>query len=406
MTRVIINQVAGSRSVLNKLTKSGVQVRGFAAASEEALRKTQLYDFHVQHGGTMVGFAGWSLPVKYDDLSVIQSHIHTRENASIFDVSHMLQSKLTGADRVKFIERLVVGDIEGLKSGEATLSLFTNENGGIIDDTIVTKHDNHVYIVSNAGCADKDLAHIRAQLAKFQNEGGDVDFQVVEDHSLLALQGPKAAKALQELTNTDLSQMNFMTAKATGINGVDCHLARSGYTGEDGFEISVPHSEAVALAEKLLKNGDVKLAGLGARDSLRLEAGLCLYGNDLDETISPLEGTLLWTIGKRRRAEGGFLGAEKIIPQIKGGVSKKRVGLLVQGAPARENAIIYDLEDKEIGRVTSGCPSPILKKNIAIGYVNTPFAKSGTQLKVKVRSKVSPAVVTKMPFVPSNYFKV
>lgn len=400
-----------SRNVSSKLNKHGLGHfetinRNFALATLAELKKTALYDFHVANKGQMVEFAGWSLPVKYADLSVSESHRHTRNNASIFDVSHMLQTKWVGKDRVNFIEKLVVGDIAALKEGMAGLSLFTNEKGGIIDDTVICKQVDHLYVVSNAGCANKDLAHIRSQLKNFQNEGGDVDIEVINTHSLLALQGPKAAAGLQNLVTENLSQMSFMTSRTLSIKGIECRVSRVGYTGEDGFEISVPNEEAVKLSQILLENPDIKLAGLGARDSLRLEAGLCLYGHDLNENISPVEGTLLWTVGKRRRQEGGFLGADIIKGHIKDGVSKKRIGLIVQGAPAREHAKILDENENEIGEVTSGCPSPTLKKNVAMGYVSTPYAKAGTLLKVKVRSRIYPAEVVKMPFTKANYFKV
>ncbi|KAI9294970.1 aminomethyltransferase [Neoconidiobolus thromboides FSU 785] len=380
-------------------------LRTLASSVQAEVKKTSLHSFHESQGGQMVSFAGWSLPVKYSDLSVSQSHHHTRKNASIFDVSHMLQTKWTGKDRIKFIETLVVGDILNLPEDTATLSLFTNKNGGIIDDTVICKHSDHLYVVSNAGCADKDLAHIRQQLKEFQQQGGDVDVQVIDTHSLLALQGPKAAEALQALVKEDLKEMNFMTGKPISIKGIECHVARVGYTGEDGFEISVPHEQTVELTNLLLENDLVRMAGLGARDSLRLEAGLCLYGHDLNEEISPIEATLKWTIGKRRLQEGGFLGAERIFKDIKDGVSKKRIGLIVQGAPAREGAKILDSEDNEVGYVTSGCPSPSLGKNVAMGYVATKLAKSGTELKVKIRNKQYQAVVSKMPFTPAGYYR-
>ncbi|KAL1923700.1 uncharacterized protein VTP21DRAFT_8680 [Calcarisporiella thermophila] len=379
--------------------------RGYASTSDEELKKTPLYDFHLKHGGKMVPFAGYSMPVQYANLGVLQSHLHTRENASIFDVSHMLQTRLTGKDRTKFLESLVVADLVNLPAFTATLSLFTNENGGIIDDTVICKHDNSFYIVSNAACADKDLAHIRKHLSEFQNKGGDVDLSIIDDHALIAIQGPKAAQALENLLGHSLSDLKFMSSRILNIKGVECHVARSGYTGEDGFEISVPTSDAVSLTEQLLAQPGVELAGLGARDSLRLEAGLCLYGHDLDDTTTPIEGGLTWTIGKRRREEGGFLGAEKILPQIKGGVSRRRVGLVVTGAPAREGAEILDLEGKAVGKITSGGPSPSLKKNIAMGYVANGLHKSGTELQVKVRNRLQKAQIVKMPFVEAHYFK-
>ncbi|KAG0043235.1 hypothetical protein BGZ83_011693 [Gryganskiella cystojenkinii] len=376
-----------------------------AAATGEVLKKTVLHDYHVENGGKMVPFAGWSMPVQYSNLGVGASHVWTRQNASVFDVSHMLATRITGKDRVKFYETITVADIEALKVGQSTLSVFTNENGGIIDDTIICKHQDSLYVVSNAGCADKDLAHIRAQLKDFQNKGGDVDLKIINDHSLIALQGPKAAAVLEGLAGKDLRDFPFMDGRFMTIKGIDCHVARSGYTGEDGFEISVPNGDAVEFTKLLIADPRVELAGLGARDSLRLEAGLCLYGHDLDDTITPVEAGLTWTIGKRRRAEGGFLGASKIQDQLKNGVSRRRIGLIVQGAPAREGAQIF-ANGELVGKVTSGCPSPSIKKNVAMGYVKNGVHKSGTELEVEVRGRKQKAVVTKMPFVPAGYHKV
>ncbi|RKO89919.1 hypothetical protein BDK51DRAFT_31693, partial [Blyttiomyces helicus] len=216
---------------------------------------------------------------------------------------------------------------------------------------------------------------------------------------------PSAAKVVASLSGQDLSTFGFMTARKMDIKGIPVYISRCGYTGEDGFEISVPHEEVTRLSSLFLESPEVELAGLGARDSLRLEAGLCLYGHDLDDTVSPVEGVLAWTIGKRRRAEGGFLGADKILPQIKGGVTRRRVGLFIEGAPAREGAEIYTKEEELVGKISSGCPSPVLKKNIAMGYVKTGSHKVGTELKVKVRNRMQDAVVTKMPFVPQRYFR-
>ncbi|KAI8876906.1 hypothetical protein K501DRAFT_231237, partial [Backusella circina FSU 941] len=377
----------------------------FYATTNESIKKTALYDFHVKHGGKMVPFAGYAMPVQYGNMGMLASHHHTREKASIFDVSHMLQSRVTGKDRKKFFETLVVADLENLPVGQGTLSVFTNDQGGIIDDTIVMQHQDSLYVVSNAGCADKDLAHIRKHLEAFQNKGGDVDFQVITDHSLIAIQGPKAAAALEDLVGKSLSDFSFMHGKHLEVAGVPCHVARSGYTGEDGFELSVPTEEIVNITEKLMAHPDVELAGLGARDSLRLEAGLCLYGNDLDETTTPIEAGLTWTIPKSRRETGGFLGADKILPQLKNGVSRRRVGLLIEGAPARGGAEILSKEGEVVGVITSGCPSPILKKNIAMGYIKNGLHKKGTEVDVKVRNKIQKGVISKMPFVPANYHK-
>lgn len=368
------------------------------------MKKTPLFDFHREHGGKMVGFAGWSMPVQYKD-SHIASHMHTREHSSIFDVSHMLQTKVHGKDRVKFMESLVVADIAELKDNQGTLSLFTNEKGGIMDDLIVTRTDQgYLYVVSNAGCADKDSAHMKTRLAESKAAGLDVDLEFL-DEALIALQGPSMSRVLQQGLKDDLSKLTFMTSTLATVFGVPgCRVTRCGYTGEDGVEISVPQSRVVELTEKLLANSEVKLAGLGARDSLRLEAGLCLYGNDIDEATTPVEATLVWTIGKRRRQTKDFPGANIIVPQIKAKTARKRVGLVSTGPPVRQHTPILSPDGKVIGEVTSGCPSPCLKKNVAMGYVDAAFAKNGTSIQVEVRKKAVPATVSKMPFVPTNYY--
>ncbi|XP_055503772.1 aminomethyltransferase, mitochondrial isoform X2 [Leucoraja erinacea] len=354
----------------------------------------------------MVEFAGWSMPVQYKD-SHISSHLHTRQHCSLFDVSHMLQSKVTGKDCVKFIESLIVGDVAELKDNQGTLSLFTNDKGGIMDDLIVTRTSaGYLYIVSNAGCADKDSAHMKEQLAEFKAAGNDANLEFLEA-GLMALQGTSATRVLQEGVSDDLHKLPFMWSAVMTVFGIQgCRVTRCGYTGEDGFEISVPIQHTVELAEALLKNSEVKLAGLGARDSLRLEAGLCLYGNDIDETTTPVEASLLWTIGKRRRAAADFPGAAIVLRQIKEKTKRKRVGLMSSGPPVRQHTPILNLDGKVIGEVTSGCPSPCLKQNIAMGYVDTEYGKLGTPIKVEVRKKIVDAVVTKMPFVPTKYYTV
>ncbi|XP_040263412.1 aminomethyltransferase, mitochondrial isoform X2 [Bufo bufo] len=354
----------------------------------------------------MVEFAGWSLPVQYKD-SHVASHLHTRQRCSLFDVSHMLQTRIHGNDRIAFIESLVVGDIAELKQNQATLSLFTNDRGGIIDDLIVSHtSDGYLYVVSNAGCAEKDSAHMQNQLQEFRAAGRDVALEVV-DCALLALQGPSTADVLQAGLSDDLSKLTFMTGVTTSVFGVPgCRVTRCGYTGEDGVEISVPSIRAVELAERLLQSGAVKLAGLAARDSLRLEAGLCLYGSDIDETTSPVEASLVWTLGKRRRTAMDFPGASVIVPQIKGKVTRKRVGLTSTGPPVRQHAPILNLEGRVIGEVTSGCPSPCLRLNVAMGYVEPAYAKPGTALRLEVRKKVVDGETCRMPFVPSRYYNL
>ncbi|KAF6098471.1 hypothetical protein HJG60_000640 [Phyllostomus discolor] len=303
------------------------------------------------------------------------------------------------------MESLVVGDIAELRPNQGTLSLFTNEAGGILDDLIVTNtSEGHLYVVSNAGCWDKDLALMQDKARELQNTGSDVGLEVV-DNALLALQGPTAAQVLQAGVADDLRKLPFMTSAVMEVFGVSgCRVTRCGYTGEDGVEISVPAAGAVRLATALLENPKVKLAGLAARDSLRLEAGLCLYGSDIDERTTPVEGGLSWTLGKRRRAAMDFPGAAVIASQLKGKVQRRRVGLVCEGAPMRAHSPILSMEGTVIGTVTSGSPSPCLKKNVAMGYVPLEYSRAGTPLLVEVRRKQQKAVVSKMPFVPTHYY--
>ncbi|KAJ1969068.1 hypothetical protein IWQ62_000866 [Dispira parvispora] len=394
------------------------------ATTPDGEYQTPLYDFHVSHGGRMVPYAGYSMPVQYEGLGILASHQHTRQAASLFDVSHMLQVRFTGKDRVRFLESLVVADLQNLPAGQMTLSVLTNDQGGIIDDTVITNQprwfeseeaDGALYMVLNAGCAVKDLAHLQKHLqVAQQQQGWEVELELLTDYALLALQGPQAVRVVQSLVNEAeadaIGQLKFMHSRMVTLkDGAEVHLARCGYTGEDGFEISVPATRAVPLAQRLLEDEAVELAGLGARDSLRLEAGLCLYGHELGEDITPVEAGLTWTIGKRRRqsaTEAGFPGASTILEQIKTGPPRRRVGITFKGAPARENSVLYDENENEIGKVTSGIPSPTTPgHNIAMGYVLNGHHKKGTSLLVGVRRKKYPAQVVKLPFVPANYFK-
>ncbi|XP_042304721.1 aminomethyltransferase, mitochondrial isoform X2 [Sceloporus undulatus] len=353
------------------------------ASGQDTLKKTPLYDFHRHHGGKMVAFAGWSLPVQYTH-SHLESHLHTRQQCSLFDVSHMLQTKVFGRDRVKFLESLVVGDIAELKPNQGTLSLFTNEKGGIIDDLIVTStSEEHLYVVSNAGCMKKDLALMQNKAKEMKASGCDVDLEVSEN-ALIALQGPAMSQVLQAGVSDSLAKLPFMSSAVMAVFGVQgCRVTRCGYTGEDGVEISVPASRVVELAELLLRDPTVWLAGLAARDSLRLEAGLCLYGNDIDESTTPVEASLIWTLGKRRRVAMDFPGASVILAQIKEKPKRKRVGLTSTGPPIRQHMLILGPHSKAIGEVTSGCPSPCLQKNIAMAYVESEHSKLGTSLTVE-----------------------
>jgi len=385
---------------------SYLQIRSFA--DDANLKKTALWDLHVQHGGKMVPFAGWSMPIQYKD-SIMDSTTWCREHASLFDVSHMCGLTLKGKDAIPFLETLVVGDIAGLADGTGSLSVFTNEKGGIIDDTVITKvKDGEVYLVVNAGCREKDLEHINKHLAAYKAKGKDVSIEVHDDRGLLALQGPSAMPVLQSLvkaSDIDLTKFYFGNFARFDIKGIPCWVTRTGYTGEDGFEISIPNSRINELAEALVANPEVRWSGLGPRDSLRLEAGLCLYGNDLNEDITPIEAGLAWTVAKKRREACDFLGGEVIKQQLADGVSRRRVGFISAGAPARQHSEIRTPDGKVVGEVTSGAFSPCLKKNIAMGYVDKAFAKAGTELKLVVRGKENNATVTKMPFVKTPYYK-
>jgi aminomethyltransferase len=407
-----------TRAIARAATPSYVRrLAAPVAAAPEALKQTALFDSHVALGGKMVPFAGYEMPVEYEGEGIKDSHLFVRANAGLFDVSHMGQIRLRGADRVRFLETLVVADVAGLAPGAATLSLFTTATGGIIDDTIITnlEGEDATGLVINAGCKDKDIKHIREHLEGARARGLDVALEIIEDHELLALQGPRAMDALAALLGAagaknagiDLARMAFMTARPMDLVGATCLVTRCGYTGEDGFEISVPKTHVLELFDALLARDDVRPAGLGARDSLRLEAGLCLYGNDIDDTTTPIEAGLTWTVGKRRREEGGFLGSDVILGQLRDGVDRRRVAFEVpKGAPARGHEAICNEAGEEIGVVTSGCYSPSLGRAIGMGYCKKPYVKAGTPIQFKVRNRTIDAVIRKMPLVPSNYYKV
>ncbi|KAF3910175.1 Aminomethyltransferase [Orbilia brochopaga] len=393
------------------------QVR-YASDAPATLLKTPLHSLHLRHGGKMVEFGGFDMPVQYADQSIGDSHRYVREKCGIFDVSHMVQHQFTGPAVTAFLESLTPSDLTALQPFTSTLSVLLLPSGGILDDTVITKHsDNAFYVVTNAGCRAKDLEYLSKHVQEWNSkhpENERVRHDVMNNHALVALQGPEAANILQSLLPAEESletlyfgQSRFATVSVNG-DSIPVHIARGGYTGEDGFEISVPADKGEAFTEALLaaNGGIAKLAGLGARDSLRLEAGMCLYGHDLTENTTPIEGSLAWVVAKSRRARADFPGASKILQQIKEGVPQRRVGLLVTGAPAREGALIMDSEGtKNIGHITSGCPSPTLGKNVAMGYVDDAFKKSGTEIAVQVRGKPRKAVIAKMPFVPSKYHK-
>lgn len=311
-------------------------------------------------------------------------------------------------DGVKFIESLMVGDVQGLKDDHGTLSVFVNPTGGIIDDFIVSKTSlGFLYVVSNAGCRDKDLALLNSNLALAKQKGLDVDLEVLEGRGLLAIQGPLMMSILQPHVDIPLDKLYFMTTSVAKVCGVpNCRITRCGYTGEDGVEVSVPPEAASDIVEKLLASsqGKLKLAGLGARDSLRLEAGLCLYGNDMDESINPIEASLAWLVAKRRRAAADFPGADRILKELASPSGRRRVGFLSRGPPARSHTPIFS-KDKQIGEVTSGCPSPSLPGvNVSMGYVDREFMKAGTNVQFEIRKKRVDAQVAKMPFVPTKYY--
>ena len=346
----------------------------------------------------MVPFAGYEMPVQYP-AGILAEHNHTRAKASIFDVSHMGQLALRGDNPAAALESLVPGDIAGLAAGRMRYTMFTNEAGGILDDLMVTNVGDYLFLVVNAACKDTDIAHLRAGLP------GGIELNVLENRSLIALQGPAAAKVLARHAR-GAETMPFMSAQPFEIDGARLAVTRSGYTGEDGYELSIPSADVARITELLLADDDVELAGLGARDSLRLEAGLCLYGHDIDKTTSPVEAGLTWSIGKRRRQEGGFPGADIILRQIAEGVTRKRVGILPEGkAPAREGTQITDAEGNVIGVVTSGGFGPSAGGPVAMGYVDSDYAAKETPVNLVVRDKPRPGRIAAMPFVPNRYYR-
>ncbi|MDV7103831.1 glycine cleavage system aminomethyltransferase GcvT [Vibrio sp. TH_r3] len=367
------------------------------------LHKTPLYELHIEAGAKMVPFAGYEMPVQYP-LGVKKEHLHTRASAGLFDVSHMGQLRLKGNDRAKVLESLVPVDIIDLPAGKQRYAFFTNEQGGILDDLMVTNFSDHLFVVVNAACKEQDIAHLQAHLTD------EVELELIEDRALLALQGPKAAQILASI-EPSVADMVFMDAKIVQLNGVECYVSRSGYTGEDGYEISVPADKAPALATQLTEMDGVEWIGLGARDSLRLECGLCLYGHDLDTTTTPVEASLLWGISKCRRQDGeragGFPGANIILQQIATkDVQRKRVGLVGQTkAPVREGCKLFDAQDNEIGIVTSGTAGPSAGMPVSMGYVHIDYTAVDTEIFAEVRGKKLPMMVSKMPFVAQSYYR-
>lgn len=400
--------------------------RPASTAANADLKKSPLHDFHQTHGANLVPFAGFHLPMAYAGQSLAQSHHFTRDHASLFDVSHMVQHVFKGPAAAAFLESVAPGDFgsQGAMQGKLTTFLW-RETGGIVDDGIVTRlGEDEFHVVTNGANLDKDSKFLDEELGRF---GGDVQWTRLDGSGLLALQGPQSADILAELLEpgVDLKTLYFGNAARGNVKvGKDGEsypvlITRGGYTGEDGFELSfasklgsTPDAAALAAETLLAKGGPERLqpAGLGARDSLRLEAGMCLYGNDIDDATTPVEAALSFVIPKHRREKGGFNGAEVILPQLtpksKGGagVERRRVGFVVQGAPARGGAGI-ELDGESVGTVTSGAPSPSMGKNIAMGYVMDGMHKAGTELDVVVRGKKRKGVITKMPFVPHRYYK-
>ena len=367
-----------------------------------ALSKTPLHALHVSLGAKMVPFASYDMPVSYPG-GILAEHRQCRESAVLFDVSHMGQLRLVGADAAAALETLVPVDIVGLAEGKQRYALFTNDDGGILDDLMVTRRADHFFLVVNASCKEADTAHLRARI------GSRCTIEPMPDRALLALQGPKAATVMARLA-PNLAQLTFMSGAEARIAGIAVFATRSGYTGEDGFEISVADVDAQALARALLDQPEVLPAGLGARDTLRLEAGLCLYGHDIDTTTTPIEAGLTWAIQKVRRPggdrAGSYPGAATIGRQITDGVAKKRVGLVgLDRAPVREGAAILDADGASVGRVTSGTIGPTVGRPIALAYVATALAAVDTRVSADVRGKLLPMQVAPMPFAPHRYFR-
>ncbi|MGN6148358.1 MAG: glycine cleavage system aminomethyltransferase GcvT [Rhizomicrobium sp.] len=366
--------------------------------SEETLRKTPLHALHLELGAKMVPFAGYDMPVQFPT-GVLKEHLHTREKAGLFDVSHMGQAFLGGDNPAKALERVTPADVQGLKEGMQRYGLLLNDRGTIIDDFMFTHlaGEKDLYLVVNGATKEGDFAYMAEKLK------GHATLTPKPDRALLALQGPAAGKVLEKLS-PGIDTMTFMQVRRATVAGCLAIVSRSGYTGEDGFEISLEGKDVEKVARALLADPDVLPIGLAARDSLRLEAGLCLYGHDIDETVDPAEANLVWSIGKRRKMDKDFPAGEKIMDRVLNGTEKRRVGILPVGkAPAREGTEITDKSGKIIGKITSGGFGPSLNAPVAMGYVDSAFAKDGTEVDLMVRGKPNPARIAPMPFVPNRY---
>lgn len=369
--------------------------------TDDDLTELPLAGLHAELGGKMVPFAGYSMPVQYA-AGVMKEHLHTRASAGLFDVSHMGQVILRGADPETLalgFESLVPASVLGLKEGRQRYGLLTSDAGGILDDLMFANRGDHLFVVVNAACKAADIAHMRAGLP-------GIEVEEITDRCLLALQGPAAEAALAALA-PEVADMRFMDVGHATIEGAECWISRSGYTGEDGFEISVPDHAAEALARALLADERVAPIGLGARDSLRLEAGLCLYGHDIDETTSPAEAGLGWSIQKARRTggerAGGFPGAARILDELETGPARCRVGLAPAGrAPMREGVTLHH-DGAEVGRITSGAFGPSVGAPVSMGYVPAALAAPGTELEGALRGRLQPLEVARLPFLPANF---
>ncbi|WP_332923525.1 glycine cleavage system aminomethyltransferase GcvT [Candidatus Puniceispirillum sp.] len=372
-------------------------------------RKTTLFDFHVAAGARMVPFAGWDMPVQYPS-GIKAEHIATRTTCGLFDVSHMAQISFEASEDGSAVEtmlaKLTPTDLGLIGEGRVRYSMFLDDNGGVLDDLMIARLDGLLQLVANAGRADHDIAHLKAHL------GENISMTVHDELSLIALQGPKAASVLQDLgiaLDVDMADFNFMDIRHATLMGTKVTLTRSGYTGEDGFEISIPNEAIIDITTALAAHNDVHLAGLGARDTLRMEAGLPLWGHELSETINPVEAGLGFAVSKRRREAGDFPGAKHILADLNNGAGRRLVGLLPEGKrPVRDGTILKhgDAEDEiEIGFVSSGGFAPSLDAPAAIGFVSTEFAHSGTRLMADTRGKPTPIIVADLPLVPHRFYR-
>jgi aminomethyltransferase len=360
-------------------------------------KRTPLYDFHIANGARMVSFAGWDMPVQYAT-GIRAEHLATRDGAGLFDVSHMAQIELSGTGANTFLERLTPTDLSMLGEGRVRYSLFLNDAGGVLDDLMIARLDGHLHLVVNASRASHDITYLR------QNLDATTHMKLRDDRALLALQGPGAAQVLSEL-HLDIDGFNFMDIRHFELDSIPLVVTRSGYTGEDGFEISTPSTSAVAIAERLLGTRKVNLAGLGARDTLRLEAGLPLWGHELNETITPTAAGLAFSLSKNRREAANFPGASIILDELTHGTSRRLVGLLAEGARPVRDGVLLMQDGEQIGIVTSGGFSPSLDRPAALGFVDAPFAEAGTQLTAATRGSETPITVAKLPLVKHRYFR-